>query len=126
MLSEVVRTISKSKKNTSPGSDNLPIEILQAAGKPLAEILHKLICTIWKTGKWPTDWCKSVYIPIPKKGDLLQCSNYRTIALISHASKILLIIVAERMKGYLDSEIAPEQAGFRTGRGTRDQLFNIR
>ena len=88
--------------------------------------IHKLCCLIWDIGKWAKDWCKVVYIPIPKEGDLQRCDNYRTIFLISHINKILLIIIAERIKQKLETEIADVQAGFRKGRGTRDRIFNPR
>ena len=88
--------------------------------------LHAICVEIWESGIWPEEWTQSVFIPLPKKGDLLQCSNYRTIALVSHASKILLRVILERMQTKLDREIAQEQAGFRPKRGTRDQITNLR
>ena len=103
----------------------MPIEALIYSGENVVTLLHKLCCKIWNKEIWPEDWCIAECIPIPKKGDLLDCKNYRTVALISHASKILLIIMLERMKPFLDDEIAKEQAGFRSGRGTRDHLFNL-
>ena len=81
---------------------------------------------IWKKEEWPKDWCRAVFIPLPKKGNLKDCANYRTISLISHASKVLLKIIINRMKRKLDQEISSTQAGFREGRGTRDQIVNIR
>ena len=75
---------------------------------------------------WPEDWLTSLYLPLPKKGDLKQCTNYRTIALVSHASKIILRIILERIRTKTESEISVEQAGFRRGRGTRDQITNVR
>ena len=81
---------------------------------------------IWKTQQWPQDWKRSVFIPIPKKGNAKECSNYCTIALISHASKIMLNILQARLKQYLNCELPDVQAGFRKGRGTRDQIANIR
>ena len=77
---------------------------------------------IWETGKWPRDWTKSVFIPLFKKGDARECENYRTIALISHTSKILLKIIHKRMEVIVDRELPANQAGFRKGRGTRDQI----
>jgi len=83
--------------------------------------MHKICVAIWKTGE-----SFSTFIPLPKKGDLKQCANYRTIALVSHASKILLRSILERIRVKTETEIADEQAGFRQGRGTRDQITNLR
>jgi len=80
----------------------------------------------WETGEWPEEWTFSTFIPLPKKGDLKQCANYRTIALVSYASKILLRIIPEKNRVKTETEIADEQAGFRQGRGTRDQITNLR
>ena len=80
---------------------------------------------IWKTQQWPQDWKRSVFMPIPKKGNAKECSNYRTIALISHASKIMLKIFQDRLQQYMNRAIPDVQAGFRKGRGTRDQIPNI-
>ena len=81
---------------------------------------------IWKTQQWPQDWKRSVFIPIPKKGNAKECSNYRTIALISHASKVMLKILQAKLQQYMNHELPDAQAGFRRGRGTRDQIANIR
>ena len=81
---------------------------------------------IWKTQQWPQDWKKSVFIPIPKKGNAKECSIYHTIALISHASKVMLKILQARLQQYVNREFPNVQAGFRKGRGTRDQIANIR
>ena len=80
---------------------------------------------IWKTQQWPQDWKRSVFIPIPKKGNAKECSNYCTIALISHVSKVMLKILQVRLQQYLNRELPDVQAGFRKGRGTRDQIVNI-
>ena len=80
---------------------------------------------IWKTQQWPQDWKRSVFIPIPKKGNAKECSSYSTIALISHASKVMLKILQARLHQYMNCEIPDVQAGFRKGRGTRDQITNI-
>jgi len=89
-------------------------------------LLWRLCIKIWDKEEWPEDWCKAVFVPLPKKGNLKECSNYRTISLISHASKIMLKIIINRIKIKLDEEISVTQAGFREGRGTRDQIVNIR
>ena len=80
----------------------------------------------WKTQQWPQDWKKLVFIPVPKKGNAKECSNYRTIALISHANKVMLKILQARLQQYVNRELPDVQAGFRKGRGTRDQIANIR
>jgi len=88
--------------------------------------MHGICVVIWETGEWPEEWTFSTFIPLPKKDDLKKCANYRTIALVSHASKILLRIILERIRVKTETEIADEQAGFRQGRGTRDQITNLR
>ena len=88
-------------------------------------MLHSICQQIWKTQQWPQDWKRSVVIPIPKKGNAKECSNYRTTVLISHASKVMLKILQARLQQYMNREIPNVQAGFRKGRGTRDQIANI-
>ena len=88
-------------------------------------MLHSICKQIWKTQQWPQDRKRSVFIPIPKKGNSKECSNYRTIALISHASKVMLKILQARLQQYVTCELPDVQAGFRKGRGTRDQIANI-
>jgi len=90
------------------------------------KVLHSICQQIWKTQQWPQDWKRSVFIPIPKKGNAKKCSNYRTIALISHASKVMLKILQARLQQYVNHELPDVQACFRKGRGTRDQIANIR
>ena len=85
----------------------------------------KVLQQIWKTQQWPQDWKRSVFIPIPKKDNARECSNYCTIALISHASKVMLKILQARLHQYMSHELPDVQAGFRKGRGTRDQIANI-
>ena len=87
--------------------------------------LHSICQQIWKTQQWPQDWKRSVFIPTPKKGNAKECSNYHTIALISHASKIMFKILQSRLHQYVHRELSDVQAGFRKGRGTRDQIANI-
>ena len=89
------------------------------------KVLHSICQQIWKTQQWPQDWKMSVFIPIPKKGNAKECSNYRTIALISLASKAMLKILQVRLQQYVNCELPDVQAGFRKGRGTRDQIANI-
>ena len=89
-------------------------------------MLHSICQQIWKTQQWPQDWKRSVFIPIPKKGNAKECSNYHTIALISHASKVMLKILQARVQQYVNRELLDVQAGFIKGRGTRDQIADIR
>ena len=90
------------------------------------KVLHSICQQIWKTQRWPQDWKRSVFILVPKKGNVKECSNYHTIALISHASKVMLKILQARLQQYMNRELPDVQVGFRKGRGTRDQIANIR
>ena len=90
------------------------------------KVLHSMCQQIWKTQQWPQDWKMSVFIPIPKKGNAKECSNYHTIALISHASKVTLKILQARPQQYMNNELPDVQAGFRKSKGTRDQIASIR
>ena len=90
------------------------------------KVLHSICQQIWKTQQWPQDWKRSVFIPIPKKGNAKECSNYHTITLISHTSKVMLKTLQVRLQQYVNHELPDVQAGFRKGRGTRDQIANIR
>ena len=110
--------------NKASGGDGIPAELFQIL-KDEVKVLHSICQQIWKTQQWPQDWKRSVCIPIPKKGNARDCSNYRTIALISHASKVMLKILQARLQQYVNCEIPDVQAGFRKGRGTRDQIANI-
>ena len=89
------------------------------------KVLHSICQQIWKPQQWPQDWKRSIFIPIPKKGNPKECSNYRTISLISHASKVMLKILQARLQQYVNHELPDVQAGFRKDRGTRDQIANI-
>ena len=89
------------------------------------KVLHSICQQMWKTQQWPQDWKRSVFISIPKKGNAKECSNYRTVALISHSRKVLLKILQARLQQYVNHELPDVQAGFRKGRGTRDQIANI-
>ena len=89
------------------------------------KVLHSICQQIWKTQQSPQDWKRSVFIPVPKKGNAKECSNYRTIALISHACKVMLKILQARLQQYVNCELPDVQAGFRKDRGTRDQIANI-
>ena len=89
------------------------------------KVLHLICQQIWKTQQWPQDWKRAVFIPIPKKGNYKECSNYCTISLISHASKVMLKTLQARLQQYMNSELPDVQAGFRKGRGARHQIANI-
>ena len=112
--------------NKASGGDGIPAELLQILKEYAVKMLHSVCQQIWKTQQCPQDWKRSVFIPIPKKGNAKECSDYRTIALISHASKVMLKIFQARLQQYVNRELPDVQAGFRKGRGTRDQIVNIR
>ena len=116
---------SKSQSHRT-GPDDDPAELFKAGEQTALERFHKICVAIWETGEWPEEWTFSTFIPLTKKGDLKQCENYRTIALVSHASKILMRIILERIRVKTETEIADEQAGLRQGRGIRDQITNLR
>ena len=105
--------------NKASGGDQILVELFQILKNDAVKVLHS-VCQ-----QWPQDWKRSVFIPIPKKGDAIECSNYRTIALISHASKVMLKILHARLQQYVNSELLDVQAGFRKGRGSRGQIANI-
>ncbi|KAG1652592.1 Craniofacial development protein 2 [Nymphon striatum] len=121
---EVSRAMDELANGKSPGFDDIPIELLKNVDQSI-NVMTAICQQIWKTGKWPMKWKESVYT-IPKSGDCRVCSNNRTIALISHASKIMLKVIQHRLEPYMEREMSIEQAGFRKGRGTRDQIANIR
>ena len=107
--------------NKASGGDGIPVELFQILKDDAMKVLHSICQQIWKTPQWPQDWKKSVFIPIPKKGNAKE-SNYCTIALISHGSKVMLKILQARLQQYVNHELPDVQAGFRKGRGTRDQI----
>ena len=107
------------------GGDGIPVELFQILKDDTVKVLHSIRQQIWKTQQWPQDWKRAVFIPIPKKGNAKECSNYCTIALISHASKVMLRILQARLQQYVNRELPVVPAGFRKGRGTRDQIANI-
>ena len=112
--------------NKASGGDGIPVELFQILKDDAVKVLHSVRQQIWKTQQWPQDQERSVFIPIPEKGNLKECSNYCTIALISHTSKVVLKIPQTRLQQYMTCELPNVQAGFRKGRGTRDQIANIR
>ena len=107
--------------NKASGGDGVPVELFQILKDDAVKVLHSIGQQIQKTQQWPQDWKKSVFIQIPKKGNAKKCSNYHTIALISHTSKVMLKILQARLQQYVNRELPDVQAGFRKGRGTRDQ-----
>ena len=102
--------------NKASRGDRIPVELFQILKDDAVKVLHSICQQIWKTQRWPQDWKRSVFIPIPKKGNAKECSNYRTIALISHASKVMLKILQARLQHYVNRELPDVQAGFRKGR----------
>ena len=107
------------------GGDGIPVELFQILKDESVKVLHSICQQIWKTQQWSQDWKKSVFIPIPKKVTAKECSNHCTIALISPATKVMLKILQARLQQYVNHELPDVQAGFRKGRGTRDQIANI-
>ena len=111
--------------NKSSGGDGVPVELFQILKDDAVKVLRSIYQEIWKTQQWLQDWKRSVFIPVPKKGNAKEWSNYHTITLISHVSKVMLKILQARLQQYVNSELPDVQAGFRKGRGTRDQIANI-
>ena len=108
--------------NKVSGDDGISVELFQILKDDDVIVLHSIYQHIWKSQQWPQDWKRSAFISIPKKGSAEECSNYFTVALISHASKVMLKILQARLQQYLNQKLPDVQAGFRKGRGTRDQL----
>ena len=123
---EVKWALGSITTNKARGGDRIPVDLLQILKDDAVKVLHSIWRQIWKTQQWPQDWKRSIFIPIPKKDHAKQCSNYCTIALISHVSKAMLNILQARLQQYLNRELPDVQAGFRKRRGTRDQIANIR
>ena len=122
---EVKWALESNTTNKASGGDGIRVELFQILEDDAVKVLHSTCQQIWETLQWPQDWKMSVFIPIPKKGNAKECSNYHTIALISHASKVMLKILQGRLQQYMNRELPNVQAGFRKGRGTRDQIANI-
>ena len=122
---EVNRALGSITMNKASGGDGIPVELFQILKDDAVKVLHSICQQIWKTQQWPQDWKRSVFIPIPKKGNAKECLNYRTISLISHASKVMFKILQARLPQYVNCELPDVQAGFRKSRGTRDQIANI-
>ena len=123
---EVKWALGSITTNKTSGGDEIPVELFQILKDDAVTVLHSICQQIWKTQQWPQDWKRSVFIPIPKKGNARECSNYRTITLISYTREVMLKILQASFQQYVNCELTDIQAGFRKGRGTRDQIANIR
>ena len=122
---EVKWALGSITTNKASGGDGIPVELFQILKDDVLKVLHSICQQIWKTQQWPWDWKRSVFIPVPKKGNAKECSHYCTIALISHTSKGMLKILQARLQQCVNCEVPDVQAGFRKGRRTRDQIGNI-
>ena len=122
---EVKRALGSITMNKASGGDGIWIELFQILKDDAVKVLQSICLQIWKTHQWPQDWKRSVFIPIPKKGNAKECSNYCTVALISHASKVMLKILQARLQQYMNHELPDVQAGSRKGRGIRDHIASI-
>ena len=122
---EVKWALGSITTNKASGGNGIPAELFQILKDDAVKMLHSICQQIWKTNQWPQDWKRSVFITIPKKGNPEECKNYCTIALISHASKVMLKILQGRLQQYMNCELPDVYAGFRKGRGIRDQIANI-
>ena len=122
---EVKWALESITMNKASGGDGIPVELFQILKDDAVKVLHSICHHIWKTQQWPQDWKRSVFILIPKKGNAKECSNYCTIALVSHASKVMLKILQPKLQCYVNHELQDVQARFRKRRGTRDQITNI-
>ena len=111
--------------NKAGGGDGIPVELFQILKDDAVKVLHSVCQQIWKTQQWPQNWKRSIFIPIPKKDNAKECSNYHTTALTSHASKVILKILQARLQLYVNHELPDVQAGFRKGRGARGQIASI-
>ena len=113
-------------RNAMMTIDNIQAELVQAGRETMIYVLTEICNRIWRTRKWPTPWTQSLIITLPKKGNLQLCQNHRTISHISHSSKIMLKVTLNRLKLQAEEIIAEEKAGFRAGRSTKEQIFNLR
>ena len=122
---EVKWTLRRITTNKASGGDGIPAELFLILKDDAVKVLCSICQKIWKTQQWSQDWKRSVFMPIPKKGNAKECSNYHTIALVSHTSKVMLKILQARLQKYLNRVLPHVQAEFRKGRGTRDHIANI-
>ena len=112
-------------RNKCSGGDGIPVELFQILKDDAVKVLHSICQQIWETQKWPQEWKRSVFIPIPDNGNAKNCSNYHTVALISHVSKVMLKILQARLQQYVNRELPDVQARFRKGRGIRAHVANV-
>ena len=126
LYSEVEEAIRTLKRNKSPRSDGFTAEMIQEGGEQLVRQIYWLYNKAWSEGTIPVEWSKSILVPIPKRGNLIQCENYRTISLINHTRKILPIVLLNRLKQQLESHLSEGQAGFRKDRSTVHQILTLR
>ena len=122
---EVKWALGNITTNKPCAGNRIPVELFQILKDDAVKVLHSICQQIWKTQQWPQDWKRSVFIPIPKKGNGKECSNYHTVALISHASRVMLKTLQGRLQHYVNQELSDVQAWLRNDRGTRDQIANI-
>ena len=122
---EVQCALGSTASHRASGGDGFLAELFQVLKDDAVKVMHSICQQIWKTQQWPQDWKRSVFIPIPKKGNAKECSNYRTIAIISHVSKVIFKILQAKLQQYMNCELPDVQAVFRKVRGTRDQIVNI-
>ena len=122
---EVKWALGSITTNKASGGDGIPVELFQILKDDAIKVLHSICQQMWETQQWPQDWKRSVFIPIPKKRNAKECSNYHTTALISHTSKVMLKILQARLQQYVNRELPDVQASFRKGRGTKVQIANI-
>ena len=123
---EVKWALGSITTNKASGVDGISVELFQILKDDAVKVLHSIYQQIWETQQWLQDWKRSVFIPISKKGNAKECSNYCTIALILHASKVMLKILQAKLQQFMNRELPDVQVGFRKGRGTRNQIANIR
>ena len=126
LRSEVVSAIQSLKIGKSPGIDNITGELLKSGGENMISVITNVCNKIWNSGDWPMVWTQYLIICIHKKGNIQKCENYRTISLISHMSKIILKVILRRLQPIAEELLSEEQAGFRAGRSTNEQIFNLR
>ena len=122
---EVKWALGSITTNKAGGGDGISVDLFQILKDDAVKVLYSIRQQIWKTQQWPQDWKRSVFIPIPKKGNVKECSNYHTVALISHTSQVMLKILQARLQQYVNHELPDVQAGFTKGRGIGDQIANI-
>ena len=125
LQSKVKWALGSITTNKASGGERIPVELFQILRDDAVKVLYSICQQIWKTQQWPQDWKRSVFIPTPKKGNAKECSNYHTIALILHTSKVMLKILQASLQQYVNHELPDIQAGFRKGRRTRDRIANI-